>query len=589
MSDLAVKPAPKGLGVSLRYWFESVTYWAERFAASRALVLALFTVVYLLPTIYLSRIKLLWDDEFFTLYLARASSWKSLMQALATGADQHPPSFYYLTHWIMKVFGTGHVTLRLTAIVGFWLMCVCLYEIVRSLTTPMWGIVGMLFPLTTNLYYYATEARGYGLVTGFAALALLCWLKATAYRSRGVYLPLLAFSLAAAVASHYYAAMVVVCLALGDLARSISRRVVDWPVWIAFLFTGLPIALFFRTIQSARGYSSHFWAFPSWSDAVFFYSSQLTVGPLVLLGALSVAVAFGFTAGLDKRSRAAGLDRRAPIDAWQAISIAALSALPFFVMVVAKFVTHGFTERYAIAAIVGVAVLFSYLLFRVAPQPKAAAAAILLCLMAFLLQAYLYGAKFHDSRDSMASDLRVLSTTGDQQIAVVHITVFHQLSFYAPRQIATRVNYVSDPGQAIKYMGHDTIDRGLMDLNPWFPLKLIPVKAFLRDNREFFVYGNISPWSWLTFDLPKWGQTELLERDGQHLLFSVKRGLNAPEGLSDTPAERDAASHMLFLATPQAGVSLCTVYMGPKGCPYNKAVIDAPKCSGDCNTFTLGH
>src|ERR1700753_1394576 len=72
---------------------------------SRPLAWAVFTVLYLIPTVYLARLKLFWDDEFFTLYLSQTPSWHDLLRALATGADQHPPSFYYLTHLVTTVFG----------------------------------------------------------------------------------------------------------------------------------------------------------------------------------------------------------------------------------------------------------------------------------------------------------------------------------------------------------------------------------------------------------------------------------------------------------------------------------------------------
>ena len=146
----------------------------QKLAESRTVAWAVFTVFYAIPTVYLAHLKLFWDDEFFTLYLSRTPSWHDLLQALATGADQHPPSFYYITHLVTAVFGSSHVTVRLTAaILGFWLLCICLYEIVRDLATPEWAVVAMFFPLTTEFYYYASEARGYGLVCGFAALAML--------------------------------------------------------------------------------------------------------------------------------------------------------------------------------------------------------------------------------------------------------------------------------------------------------------------------------------------------------------------------------------------------------------------------------
>ena len=89
----------------------ALTERLRRAPASRALVYAAFTVLYLVPTLWLASGKLIWDDEFFTLYLAR-TGWRSLLTALATGADQHPPPFYYLTHWIFQLFGMNPITLR---------------------------------------------------------------------------------------------------------------------------------------------------------------------------------------------------------------------------------------------------------------------------------------------------------------------------------------------------------------------------------------------------------------------------------------------------------------------------------------------
>ena len=156
---------------------------------SRLVAWTVFTVLYAIPTVYLAHLKLFWDDEFFTLYLSRTPTWHDLLQALATGADQHPPSFYYLTHLMTTVFGSGHVTVRLPAILGFWLLCLCLYEIVRDLATPEWAVVAMFFPLSTGFYFYASEARGYGMVCGFSALAMLSWMRSTAHRSaRSIFL-----------------------------------------------------------------------------------------------------------------------------------------------------------------------------------------------------------------------------------------------------------------------------------------------------------------------------------------------------------------------------------------------------------------
>lgn len=530
--------------------------------ASRALVYAAFTVLYLVPTLWLASGKLIWDDEFFTLYLSR-TGWHSLLTALATGADQHPPPFYYLTHWIFQLFGMNPITLRLSAIIGFWVLCVCLYEIVRWLTVPMWGVVAMLFPLSTHIYYYASEARGYGLEMGFAAMAVLAWIMATEPRRRAIFLPLLAVSLAGAVSSHYYAVLILISLAAGELVRTRALRRIDVPVWIAFAFTLLPLIAFLSTIVSARRYSAHFWAVPVWSDVMNFYSKELGLGVVPLIGFLTAALIFGFgLGGRPSHSR----HERPKLSPWHATALYLLAATPVTAMLTAKFVTHGFSPRYAICSIVGVATLAAYLLARAAPRALTAIAAATLCLIMYGVEIRILRADFDEQHGHLADASRVLSGSGDTQIALMDITVMHWLSFYTPRELATRVNYVADPQESVEYLKQDTVDHGLLDLRPWFPLKVVRAESFLADNPRFFAYGSADDWSWIPFDLPKWGATRLIERvDKNRMVFSVDHvRVPHPERLA---VQRADPTPMLYTQIPKSGPSLCTLWMGPKNCP----------------------
>jgi Dolichyl-phosphate-mannose-protein mannosyltransferase len=572
--DLDVTPRLAGPGTySAAEWLNALTERLRRAAASRALVYAAFTVLYLVPTLWLASGKLIWDDEFFTLYLARAG-WRSLLAALATGADQHPPPFYYITHWVFQLFGMSHITLRLPAIAGFWILCVCLYEIVRWLTVPMWGVVAMLFPLSTRIYYYASEGRGYGLVMGFAAMAVLAWFKATEPRRSAVFLPLLAVSLAGAVSSHYYAVLILISLAAGELVRTRALGRIDVPVWIAFAFTFLPLVVFLPTILSARQYSAHFWAVPVWSDAIYFYSRELGLGAVPLIGFLTAGLIFGFA----MRGRMAdmnfmrggrpgdSLHERPRLTAWQATALYLLTATPVTAMLMAKYVTHGFSPRYAISSIVGIATLAAYLLSRAAPRALMAMAAAVLCLIMYGVEIRVLGVDFGEQRAHLIDSSRALSGSGDAQIALMDITVMHQLSFYATRELAARVNYVADPEKSIEYLKQDTVDHGLLDLRPWFPLKVVRVESFLADNPRFLAYGAADGWSWLTYDLPKWGETRLIERVDEHrMLFSIDHvRVPHPERLAEQRAD---PTPMLYTQMPKSGPSLCMLWMGPKNCP----------------------
>jgi len=194
-------------------------------------------------------------------------------------------------------------------------------------------------------------------------------------------------------------------------------------------------------------------------------------------------------------------------------------------------------------------------------------AAVVLCLIMYGVEIRILHEAFAEQRATLADSARALSSSGDAQIALMDITVMHQLSYYAPRELATRVNYLADPDKSVEYLQQDTVDRGLLDLRPWFPLKVVRVESFLAENTRFLAYGAAAgSWSWLTYDLPKWGDTRLIERvDKDRTLFSVEHvRVPHPERLAEQRADE---TPMLYKKMPQIGPSLCALWMGSKDCP----------------------
>lgn len=556
-----LSPAPE--------WLIALTTWLRRAAASRLLVYSAFTVLYLIPTVWICRTKMLWDDEFYTLYLAQTPNLHSLLQALSTGADQHPPAFYYLTHWVLHLFGASHLVVRLPAVFGFWLFCICVYEIVRLLANPSWAVVAMLLPCATDFYYYASEARGYGLVSGFAALAVLSWLNVTANRHRKFFLPLLAFSLAAAVSSHYYAVLTAFALGMGELVRTKVKRQLDLPTWVALAFALAPIVLFLPVIRSAHQYSAHFWAVPVWSDALKFYPMELGLGLFPLFAVLAIALSFGLSLQGWTAIEPEPLRQRGPLKPWEATALCLLAALPFLAMFMAKFITHGFTDRYAISSVVGVTVLTTYVLSRLAPRSLAALAAAITCLCIFGLQVRLLQARFGAERRVYNGYESFLAHTGTQPIVISEWSVIHLLSFYAPRSIASRTFYIADADASIKQLGQDTVDRGALALRPWFPLQIVTIPSFVGSHSYFFAFGrNLEGWTWLMHDLPQWGDTTLLSAnasDGRYLFYVDHLRFKPDPKLVEQ--QRAVEAHTLFSSMPRTGPSLCALWMGPKDCP----------------------
>ncbi|MBV8810339.1 MAG: glycosyltransferase family 39 protein, partial [Acidobacteriaceae bacterium] len=463
---------------------------AERCAASSVLVVSVFTILYLLPTIQFAAQKMLWVDEFFTLYLSTVPNWGELLRALGTGADQHPPSFYYLTHLCLELFGCTPVTVRLPEIFGFWLMCVALYALFRRLLPPIWGVLAMMLPLSSGAYYYGSEARGYGLMLGFSALALYAWFEITAGRRRVMSLAVLAVSSAAAVASHYYAVIAVLALGIGEIVRTIVRKKFDAPVWAAFGGSAIPLLVFASTIRTAREYSVHFWAVPVWSEVFSFYGMEPIVragrGPHlfgytlnVLLGCIGVAVLIVLAL---PRASASRDTRRAIAIPWFAASAVAMAIAPVFTMILAKFVTHGYSDRYAIVAVIGTTVLIVYGVCVMARQRTAvAAAAIVVCGLCFYINQRDLKMNDQFSWRGLKSDFQLLNATQGEPVAVSDGFAFYRLSFYSPPAIYRRLTYVADAHASLEYLHSDTLDRGLLDLSPWFPLDVVPLRDYVRN------------------------------------------------------------------------------------------------------------
>ena len=212
----------------------------------------------------------------------------------------------------------------------------------------------MVFPLVTIAYGYAYEARPYGLVLGFSSLALLCWQGAAEGPRRMWWLIGLAVSGAASVSSHYYAIFLLVPLGVGEIVRSLTRRRIDFPIWIALGCALLPLLLFLPFLQQARTYSHHFWAQPKWGMIPGFYYFLLmpTIGPII---ATLIASSLWPAGESSHRPPSPPASQQPPC--YEIAAALGFIAIPAIAVIVAKLVTGAFTHRYALSAVIGFSIL----------------------------------------------------------------------------------------------------------------------------------------------------------------------------------------------------------------------------------------
>lgn len=496
--------------------------WVARAVARGAIPVAAFAALYFAETSVIATRKPLWNDELYTYYFSRVSSVADLWRALETGADQAPPLSYLLTRASFGVFGVGRFSIRLPEIVAFLLFCLCLYAFVRRRTNVLHGLMAMALPTLTGAYYYASEARAYALVLAFAALALFCWQLATEGVHRGAALVCLALSLVLASSSHYYAVLLLVPLGLGELTRTLVARRVDVAVWLAFAGALLPFAAFVQLVRAARSYSSAFWATPSWHDPAGFFAFLFHTtlrGPLrerdvillvIVVAAVALLVVSPAGRWLEDRTRAGLLLGAAVFVPLGGLVLARLAAgvavtarelalvgaallvlaayvglrsgpggrlmpgpplhevvatgafllIPLVSVVVAKTVTHAYTARYALPAVIGLAVLPLAFYRLEGARPVVGTAVLGALVIAFPVALV---PREHTVSRSSADQRRTYRFLEENAGARLPILIddshdYLELSYAPPPSLAGRLIYVADPRR-------DGTQRGLSELS----------------------------------------------------------------------------------------------------------------------------
>lgn len=515
--------------------FQAALRRADRHAGSversSALLLLAVSAAYWTLTWSFAFRKLMWNDELYTYYIARLPTMHDVLGALMTGGEQTPPFFYLATRASLHLFGINNISIRLPEMLAVFVMMLCLFRFVRRTSSVSAALCAALFPIVTKAYDYSFEARPYGLVLGFGALALVSWQAATLDR-RGVWGLLgLTIGVAGAASSHYYGIFLGLPLAVGEIVRSLERRRLDVWIWLALGASALPLLWHLPLITAGTSYAAAFWSPPQWVNLPDFYSDLLgpAIVPIASVVAIGVIVAVAAT-----HLTPAPDNRPTPPPVHELAAACALVALPAVCVVLAKLVTGAFVNRYALAAVLGLAMLAGWatdLAFR----PHAA-----LRLMAVVC----FGGWF-----VLSQAREVIQPTGDTlpvspaliqrstdwlggwperelPIVVADPQTFVVLSHYARPDIASRLVYLAEPVLALRYLGHNSVERGMIDLiAPWFRMRVVPFDPFVAEHRRFLVYGDFVRLSFLNWVLPEFRErrmhTELLNRAGDTMLLLV--------------------------------------------------------------------
>lgn len=481
--------------------------------------------------------KLLWYDEFFMYYISRLPRLSDIWYALSIATTNDPPLNYLLTRASFALFGYGHIAFRLPAIIGFWVMCVCLFHFVAKRYSISCAFVALLFPLTTEAWAYAYEGRPYGVVLACCGMSLVCWAASCENYRRGRYIIALTLSLAIALSSHYFAVILYAPLIAGEVVRTVNRRRIDWPIWVSFALSASPLLLFLPLMKASRQYSAHIWFGVEPSSILGTYSFLLepAIAPL-LLGATIVCLLRG-KASLKKFIFPS-------LPPHEIAAVFSLVALPVVGFLVGLLVTGTFVPRYALGTVVGLDLLLVAMISRSVHSRMATSAVFAFVFLAFLWVTSVQALKAFTTNpaDQLSHfSLKPFDREASLPIALSNIDVFLKLENYGPVKMRPRFVRLIDGAAAIRHTGMDTGELNMAGLRRITALPIIDYNTFVKNHRRFLVYGFlVNRNDWLISQLNADGaRTEFLKMIDGASLFLITMPEQTVESASVQQSEKN--------------------------------------------------
>lgn len=369
------KPAAAGQGAGVQWTLAAIL---------------LFSACYL--ALY-SHAKAFWGDESLTYFTVHHRSLLGLLRfQSSTPIVLEPPANDILLWAVVHVLGYAKWAFRLPSILLFLCLQCLMFRLATLVGGLRSGLIAAALLITTQFVTYGAEARPYALLTMLTVASLLLW--HAAHRSetaRGIILVALTLTLAVAITSQFYGGFIFLPVVAAELAWCFyERRRPDLGVVLALAVGLLAILLDIPFIHAVKPYtppnvdrslvgfsqfaSTYEWGFLQ--EPVFLKRAHLGdaafVVLLILIGALG-----SFPRRRDPLPGITALPLRKAL--WAALLTLTLYPVP--ALLIAYFVTHVYSPRYAVQCVLGVVALLSMLLgrfsYRLRRQWLAVAAAVL--------------------------------------------------------------------------------------------------------------------------------------------------------------------------------------------------------------------
>jgi hypothetical protein len=487
--------------------------------------LVCFSIVYFIGALGAAYNRKLWLDEIITAYITALPTITDIWNALVQTTDGNPPLYYLLARPLLGIFNET-MAIRLPAVIGFWVACLCLFSFVRRHTSTVAASVAVLIFAETGAFRWAVEGRPYAVVLGLAGVALVCWQKcADQPRYRVPWLCTLGLTIAGLVSTHYYSGLLVIPLLIGELVRFFQRRRLDWPVCAviaigsASILFWLPLIRGLRNNIAGNAASANYFAKPTLPALYEAYATL--VNPIIIPCLVYIALGVLW---LRKGARAETRDGTIAAEA-TAVTLG-FAFFPILTYLVALYVTHTFVLRYVLAGAMGIGILAGFFLHLVSGVRHTFAVLVLLIGYSYFNYTVLPLATASDDTYRPALDF-LSKTDSTLPIVVPEGLLFAPLWHDAPASLRSRLFYLLDMATAEKTT--DTTNENIMlRLKPQARDGIMELNEFTGHHKMFLLYYyGVSANSSLESLLKRKCNVMLAEKSGSQLLFRCE--CNSPK------------------------------------------------------------
>lgn len=499
-------------------------------------------LLFVIHALALSTAKPPWYDEWFTAIFARLRQPAAIAQAVRDAADPIPPAFYILEGSLSGYIPIEVIALRLPAVVGAAGAAASLFAFLKPSLGGLSALIGTTFLcLTVAFTTFAAEARPYGLLLGCISAAALTW--KSAHKSWTSFVAF-ACCLTLASAIHYYAVFALFAFLLAEAWLTLRYRSPRVGPLVSLCVAVVPLIFQWPFLNEAREvFMPNFWGKSNPGVLMAIYQ-DLVPRFWILIPALSVLLLLETLVCRRILPEPTSTSRRLrchrkfdDTDSHQSIVLAVcLSFLMPVGAVTATWLMHGgFSPRYVLPAVLGVAISFAFF------STKLSLVSRLALLLLFCLSAAVdcansvrraWTANTGSGRLGAAQYISSLELPGKRYelpLVLGNAGMFLEASIQSPLELRKRVFFVADRRHAVKITGTDSVDVGLLRLRRVAPLNVIDYEIFRRQYARFYVLSAGNRFEWLVDQLTLDGcQLSLIRSERPWKLFRSE--CNVPRG-----------------------------------------------------------